>query len=330
MYIWEHATWPEFTCDESRLARALAQARHQQGRLLGKMDVLGFQLRDEVSLRSLTREVLTTSAIEGEKLDPEQIRSSIARRLGIDVGGLTPASRHVEGIVELMLDATQRYSQSLDEERLYNWHASLFPTGRSGLRTIKVGQWRDDKTGPMQVVSGPAGREYVHYQAPPADRLNTEISAFLDWFNGESEMDEVLKAGIAHLWFVTIHPFDDGNGRIARVIAEMTLARSESSSHRFYSISSQIRQEQQTYYDILERTQKRTLDITDWLSWFLGCMTRTIDLSHETLAAVIDKARFWEGLAAESLNPRQINMLNRIMDGLEGKLTSSKWARMAK
>jgi len=330
MYIWEEPAWPEFIFDESQLAKELALARHHQGLLLGKMELLGLKLRDEATLLSLTQEVLTTSEIEGQKLDPNQVRSSIARHLGIDAGGLTPGSRDVEGIVELMLDATQQYSMPLNENRLFNWHASLFPSGRSYLREIRVGQWRDDKVGPMQVVSGPARRETVHFEAPPAERLDTEISAFLDWFNSELEMDEVLKAGIAHFWFVTIHPFDDGNGRIARAITEMTLARSESSSQRFYSISSQIRKEQQTYYQMLEKIQKRRLDITEWLNWFLGCMTRAIELSQETLAAVVEKARFWEINASESLNPRQIKILNRILDGLEGKLTSSKWAKMAK
>jgi len=330
MYIWKQTTWPKYQYDESKLSKGLALTRYKQGLLLGKMEAFGFHLQDEAALLSLTQEVLTTSAIEGEHLDPKQVRSSIARRLGIDVAGLSPVNGTVEGIVELMLDATQHYDESLNAKRLGDWHASLFPTGRSGLREIRVGQWRDDRNGPMQVISGPVGRETVHYEAPPADRLNSEISAFTDWFNNETEIDEVLKAGIAHLWFVTIHPFDDGNGRIARAIAEMTMARSESSSQRFYSISSQIRQEQQSYYELLERTQKRTMDITDWLIWFLGCIARALDHSQETLAAVIEKARFWEKYALESLNPRQIKILNRILDGLEGKLTSSRWAKLAK
>ena len=330
MYIWELSDWPQFRWDQDRLANVLAEARHEQGRLLGRMEALGFQLREEAVLRTLTQDVLKSSEIEGEKLDPEQVRSSIARRLGMDVGALTPADRDVEGVVEMMLDATRRYDQQLTVERLFGWHASLFPTGRSGMTKIRVGQWRDDSGGPMQVISGPFGKERVHYQAPPADRLEREMAAFLEWFNSEPTTDPVLKAGLAHLWFVTIHPFDDGNGRIARGIADMTLARSEQSAQRFYSMSAQIRQERNDYYDMLEATQKGTMNVTDWHAWFLGCLKRAIDGAQETLSSVLFKARFWDRFATEALNERQIKVINRMLDGFEGKLTSSKWAKLAK
>jgi Fic family protein len=293
------------------------------------MEALGFRLREEATLRTLTEDVLKSSEIEGERLDPAQVRSSIARRLGIDIGALTPADRDVEGVVEMMLDATRRYGEELTEERLFAWHAALFSTGRSGMTRIRVGAWRDDRAGPMQVTSGPLGREHVHYEAPPAPRLAAEMSRFLSWFNGESTMDPVLRAAVAHLWFVTIHPFDDGNGRIARAIADMALARSEHSSQRFYSMSAEIRQERGAYYDVLEQTQKGSLDITAWMEWFVGCISRAIDRAGDTLAAVIRKARFWEKHVGAPFNERQIKVLNRVFDGLEGKLTSSKWARLA-
>lgn len=330
MYIWELPDWPEFRWDRERLSMLLAQTRHDQGRLLGRMDALGFPLREEAVLRTLTQDVLKSSEIEGEKLDPEQVRSSIARRLGMDIVGLRPADRDVEGVVEMALDATRGYDRSLTEERLFAWHASLFPTGRSGMTKIRVGAWRDDSRGPMQVVSGPVGKERVHYLAPPAKRLAAEMSGFLDWFNGEADIDPVLKAGLAHLWFVTIHPFDDGNGRIARAIADMALARSERNAQRFYSMSAQIRAERNAYYDMLEATQKGGMDITDWLTWFLGCLGRAIAGAQDILASVLLKARFWERHATEALNDRQIKVINRMLDGFEGKLTSSKWARLAK
>ncbi|MFC1529291.1 Fic family protein [Gemmatimonadota bacterium] len=330
MYIWQNKAWPEIQYDHDQLVNTLAQTRHDQGLLLGRMEALGFHLRDEAALLALTQEVLTSSAIEGENLDPVQVRSSLARRLGIDIGGLTPATRDIEGIVEMMVDATQHFDKPLDEQRLLDWHSAIFPTGRSGMSVIRAGAWRDDLKGPMQVVSGQVGNPTIHFEAPPAKQLEAEVSTFLNWYNDESDIDDVLKAGIAHLWFVTIHPFDDGNGRIARAVAEMTLARSEKRSQRFYSISSQIRNEQRTYYMVLERTQKGTLDITHWLDWFLGCMTRAIDRSQETLATVILKARFWEKHATEPFNTRQIAVLNKLLDGLEGKLTSSKWAKLTK
>ncbi|MFC0218680.1 Fic family protein [Pseudochelatococcus lubricantis] len=329
-YIHELPDWPKFCWDVSRLAESLAAVRHRQGRLIGRMETLGFPLRSEATLENLTQEILKSSEIEGEVLDREQVRSSIARRLGMDIGGLTAADRHVEGVVEMMLDATQKFAEPLTEERLYDWHAAMFPTGRSGMTRIKVGIWRDDASGPMQVVSGPIGRERVHYEAPRASLLPKETKAFLDWFNGGAAIDPVLKAAVAHLWFVTIHPFDDGNGRIARTITDMALARSEQTAQRFYSMSAQIRQERNAYYDILERTQKADLDITLWLEWFLGCLDRAFDGAETTLAKVFGKARFWERHAGAAFNDRQRDMLNRLLNGFEGKLTTSKWAAIEK
>ncbi len=330
MYIHELPDWPRFDWHRERLAEPLADVRHRQGRLIGHMEALGFNLRQEAVLQTLTADVLKSSEIEGEKLDAEQVRSSIARRLGMDIGALEPADRHIEGVVEMMLDATRHYDQPLTDERLFSWHASLFPTGRSGMTRIRVGAWRDDSASPMQVVSGPVGKERVHFQAPAAERLDGEMQAFLNWFNANADMDLVLKAGLAHLWFVTVHPFDDGNGRIARAIADMTLARSENSPQRFYSMSAQIRQERGAYYGILEETQKATLDITPWMEWFLGCLGRAFDGAQTTLSAVLAKARFWEAIAGVSLNERQRLVLNRLLDGFEGKLTTSKYAKLAK
>jgi Fic family protein len=329
VYIHERSEWPAFSWDSERISQRLVEVRHQQGRLIGRMEGLGFQLRTEAVLDTLTEDVLKSSEIEGEKLDRDQVRSSIARRLGIDIGGLTPANRNVEGVVEMMLDATQRYDQPLTAQRLFDWHAALFPTGRSGMSRINVGAWRDDKKGPMQVVSGPIGKERVHYKAPVATRLRGEMKKFLNWFEKERSADLVLKAGVAHLWFVTIHPFDDGNGRIARAIADMVLARSERSPQRFYSMSAQIQQERKSYYEILEATQKGELDVTRWLEWFLVCLGRAFDRAAETiLAAVLTKARFWDRFAATELNERQRSMINRMLNGIEGKLTSSKWAKL--
>ena len=330
MYLWENPQWPAFTCDEKALARPLAQVSREQGRLLGKMEALGFDLRSEAHLRILTEDVVKSSEIEGEKLERDQVRSSIARRLGMDVGGLVPADRHVEGVVEMMLDATGNYAQPLTEDRLFAWHASLFPTGRSGMSKIRVGAWRDDSTGPMQVVSGAIGKEKVHYQAPPAARLPEEMARFINWFEHAKDIDPLLTAGLAHLWFVTIHPFDDGNGRIARALADMALARSEKTGQRFYSMSAQIRRERNDYYSTLEQTQKDGLDVTRWQSWFLTCLLRAIDGAQEMLGAVLDKAHFWERFAKEPLNERQIKVVNRLLDDFEGKLTTSKWARLAK
>jgi len=329
-YTHELSDWPKFRLDEGRLAAPLAAARHRQGRLVGQMEVLGFKVREEAVLRTLTEDVLKSSEIEGEKLDADQVRSSVARRLGIDIGGLQPADRHVEGVVEMMLDATERYGQPLTSERLFGWHASLFPTGRSGMHRIRVGAWRDDSAAPMQVVSGPVGRDRVHFEAPTADRLDEEMRRFLEWFNGDATMEPVLKAALGHLWFVTIHPFDDGNGRIARAIADMSLARSEGSSQRFFSMSAQIREERGEYYGILERTQRGTMDVTAWMEWFLGCLTRAIEGAQAALSGVIAKARYWEKLRDVPLNERQRLVINRMLEGFEGQLTTSKWAALTK
>ncbi len=329
-YIHQLSDWPDFRWDQDDLAGRLAEIRHRQGRLLGRMEGLGFALQKEAELETLTLDVLKSSEIEGEKLDPEQVRSSIARRLGLDAGGTVPADRDVEGVVEMMLDATQRFAAPLSEDRLFGWHAALFPTGRSGMRKIIVGAWRDDADGPMQVVSGPVGREKVHYEAPAAPLLPDEMARFIAWANGADRTDAVLRAGLAHLWFVTIHPFDDGNGRIARAIADLQLARSENSAQRFYSMSAQIRHERNDYYDILEHTQKGSLDVTPWLDWFLGCLGRAFDGTEATLATVMGKARFWERAARLSINERQRLVLNRLLDGFTGKLTTKKWALIAK
>ena len=330
MCIHDLKDWPRFRWDTDRLAEPLASVRHRQGRLIGRMESLGFKLQQEAVLQTLTADVLKSSEIEGEKLEAEQVRSSIARRLGMDIGALKPADRHVEGVVEMMFDATRHYDQTLTAERLFAWHAALFPTGRSGMTKIRVGAWRDDGTSPMKVVSGPIGNERVHFTAPPAARLEREVAAFLDWFNRPAEIDDVLKAGLSHLWFVTIHPFDDGNGRIARAVADMALARSEKSPQRFYSMSTQIRQERAAYYDILEQTQKATMDITPWMDWFLDCLGRAIDGAQTTLGTVLAKARFWESVRGVPLNERQTLVLNRLIDGFEGKLTTSKYAKLTK
>jgi Fic family protein len=298
------------------------------------MEALGFPLRAEAVLETLTQDVIKSSEIEGERLERDPVRSSIARRLGldinIDIGGLTVADRNVEGVVEMMLDATQGYARPLTARRLFDWHAALFPTGRSGMLKINVGAWRDDKRGPMQVVSGAIGKERVHYEAPEAGRLRGEMKRFLEWFEKDNSTDLVLKAGIAHLWFVTIHPFDDGNGRIARAIADMELARSEGTPQRFYSMSAQIRLERKAYYEILEATQKGGLEITTWLEWFLDCLGRAFTHAETTLESVLGKARFWEKFTGAGFNKRQREIVNQLLNGFEGKLTSSKWAKIAK
>ena len=329
-YIHLLKDWPTFKWEDEKIILSLSTVRHKQGRLLGKLEGLGFRLREEATLETLTQDVIKSSEIEGEKLPADQVRSSIARRLGIEIAGEVTANGNVEGVVEMMLDATQRYNELLTDERLFGWHASLFPTGRSGMYKIQVGSWRDDAKGPMQVVSGAIGNEKVHYEAPEAERLDIEMTKFLEWFNKITTMDPVLKAAIAHLWFVTIHPFDDGNGRIARAIADMQLARADASRQRFYSMSAQIQRERNVYYDILEKTQKGNLDITKWLLWFIECLDRAISLSEENLSGVTQKAKFWESHQGVALNARQRKMLNKLMDGFEGKLTSSKWATIAK
>ena len=330
MYIHELKNWPRFQWNYELLTDLLAEVRHKQGRLTGHMEALGLEFRQEAVLQTLTADVLKSSEIEGEILETDQVRSSIAKRLGIEIGALKRADRHVEGIVEMMLDAARHYDNPLNKKRLFAWHSELFPTGRTRMRKLRVGMWRDDSGGPMQVVSGPIGKEHVHFEAPAAARLGEEMYIFLDWFNRPPDIDEVLKAGLAHLWFVTIHPFDDGNGRIARAIADMSLARSEKSPQHFYSMSEQIVQERDAYYDILEQTQKGTMDVTGWMSWFLGCLGRAIDGAENILAAILAKARFWERIRGISLNERQILILNRLLEGFEGKLTTSKYATLAK
>jgi Fic family protein len=330
MYIHERKDWPDFHWNIEKLAEPLATVRYRQGGLIGQMKGLGFHHQQEAVLQTLTKDVLKTSEIEGEKLDAEQVRSSVARRLGLDIGGLKTVDRNIEGIVEMMLDATGHYDRPLTDERLFGWHAALFPTGRSGMMKIKTGAWRDKSAEPMQVVSGAVGKEQVHFEAPTAGRVKKEVAVFLGWFEGKNAIDPVLKAGLAHLWFVTIHPFEDGNGRIARAIADMALARSEHSSQRFYSMSAQIKQEHKQYYDILEGTQKGTMDVTGWMLWFLDCLGRAIDGAHVTLKAVLDKARFWDRIKDEQLNERQRTVINRLLDGFEGKLTSSKYAKLTK
>ncbi len=329
-YIHQLSKWPDFTWNHEVILPILSNVRHKQGRLKGYMEVLGFALRNETTLQTLTLDVLKSTEIEGEILNPEQVRSSIARRLGMDIAGLVSADRNVEGVVEMMLDATQNYNKALNKDRLFDWHAALFPTGRSGAHKIVVGNWRDNEKGPMQVVSGAMGKEKIHYEAPEATRLKKEMKLFLDWFNSNNSLDAVLKSAIAHLWFVTIHPFDDGNGRIARAIADMQLAKADGDHQRFYSMSAQIRLERNVYYDILERTQKGKLDITEWLEWFLHCLDRALNATDEILKRVLNKTKFWDKHAQTPINERQRALINKLFDGFTGKLTSSKWAKITK
>jgi len=326
-YIWQILDWPNWRYDLAALAQPLAEVSRAQGLLLGRLADVGMALRDQASLSALTEDVVKTSEIEGEHLNVESVRSSIARRFGVDIGALAPADRHVEGVVELVLDATVNCQSPVTRERLFGWHAALFPTGYTGIAKINVGAWRDDATGPMQVVSGPIGRQRVHFEAPPAEQLETETAAFLKWANGSTGEPPLIKAGLAHLWFVTLHPFDDGNGRIARAVGDLFLARADGSPQRFYSLSAQIQRERKDYYHQLERTQKGTLDVTDWLEWFLGCLLRAV---QGTLSAVLSKANFWRQWADTPMNERQIKLLNKLLDGFDGKLTTSKWATIAK
>ncbi|MFH1189308.1 MAG: Fic family protein [Candidatus Omnitrophota bacterium] len=330
-YIHQLDDWPKFIWTHERLATLLGVVRNRQGRLMGRMEAMGIPLRSEALLQTLTLDVLKSSEIEGDLLDPKQVRSSIARRLGMDIGGMVRSDRHVDGVVEMMLDATQAFDKPLTKDRLLSWHACLFPAGHSGMRKIVVGAWRDNSRGPMQVVSGASGRERVHFEAPDASRLDLEMKNFLDWFNSAMDIDPVLKAGVAHLWFVTVHPFEDGNGRIARAITDMQLARADGSAQRFYSMSLQIRKERNTYYEVLEKIQKHTrMDITAWLEWFLACLDRALNRTESTLADVFRKAHFWELHPSESLNERQRMMINKLFDRFEGALTSSRWGKMAK
>jgi Fic family protein len=329
-YIYDKPGWPNFIWDGKGLAGTLASARHKQGRLVGRMESLGFKLRQEAVLETLTTDVVKSSEIEGERLNADHVRSSVARRLGLDAGGLKTIDRHTEGVVEMMLDATRQFQAPLSSERLFGWHAAMFPAGRSGMHRIAFGKWRDDSTGPMQVVSGPMGKQRVHYEAPAAKRVPVEMRKLCAWFNDRRPVDWVVNAALAHLWFVTIHPFDDGNGRMARAIADLALARSENSSQRFYSMSSQIRLERADYYRILEKTQKGTMDVTPWMDWFLGCLGRAIGEAQTMLEAVLFKARFWESVADIPMNERQRAVLNRLLDGFQGKLTTTKWAKLTK
>jgi Fic family protein len=329
-YVHELPEWPSFHWDAEALAPALAKVHELQGHLLGRMVAVGFDLRSEANFRTMATDVLRTSEIEGEVLDPAQVRSSLARRLGMDVSGTPKVDRNVDGVVEMLLDATRNCNDKLTADRLFGWHAAVFPTGRSGMLKVLVGQWRDDSTGPMQVVSGAMGREKVHYQAPAAKLLKREMTAFLKWVNAKDSLDPLLKAGLGHFWFVTLHPFEDGNGRMARAVADMLLARADGSPQRFYSMSAQIRNERKKYYDILERSQRGTLDVTEWLAWFLACLQRSLVASEETLASVLGKHRFWQTHARTVLNPRQVNVLGKMLDGFEGNLTSGKYAKLTK
>lgn len=329
-YIHELADWPKLTWDAGRLSGLLADVRHRQGRLLGRMEGLGFRFRSEAKLSTLTADVVKSSAIEGETLDAEEVRSSIARRLGLEQAGAAMASRDVEGMVEMMLDATQNHAQPLTPERLFGWHAALFPTGRSGMRKITVGAWRPVAAGAMQVVSGPMGREKVQFEAPSAEKLDLEMNRFLEWFEAANGVDPVVKSGVAHFWFVTVHPFEDGNGRIGRAMVDLALARADGTAERFYSMSSQMEAERKAYYLQLERGQRNGLDVTLWLEWFLGCLSRAIVKADETLSGVLQKARLWEKVNLQPVNERQRKVINRLLDGFEGKLTSSKYAKLAK
>jgi Fic family protein len=330
MYIYQYKSWPEFEWDSERIMPLLSNLRHMQGKLIGRMEAMGFDLQNEATLVTLTMDVIKSSEIEGEHLNTDQVRSSVARRLGMDISGLIPSDRHVDGMVDMLMDATKHFNKPLTNERLFAWNNALFPTGRSGVYKIVVGQWRDDSTGPMQVVSGALGREKVHFQAPIAKQLQKEMVNFIKWYNQKDAIDLVLKAGIAHLWFITLHPFDDGNGRMARALTDMLLAKSDNSKHRFYSMSSQIRAERRGYYEILEQTQKGTLDITEWLLWFFSCLNNALSATDKILEQVIFKHFFWQKHTLTLFNDRQKLMLNKYLDGFDGNLNSSKWAKICK
>ncbi|MCA1760142.1 MAG: Fic family protein [Bacteroidales bacterium] len=329
-FIHQQDNWPNFTWKNDEIINLLGEARNLQGRLIGKMESLGFDLRNEALLDTLTLDVLKSSEIEGEYLNPDQVRSSIARRLGMKIAGSVESDRNVDGVVEMMLDATQDCLKPLTADRLFDWHAALFPTGRSGMYKITVAAWRKDTTGPMQVVSGAMGKEKVHFQAPDSTLVEKEMNQFLDWFNNNSKIDLVIKAAIAHLWFVTIHPFEDGNGRITRALTDMLLAQADKSNQRFYSMSAQIRIERKEYYEMLEKTQKGNLDITEWIQWFLNCLIKALKSTDSVLVRVLFKADFWTKHATTLINERQNKLLNKLLDGFDGKLTSSKWAKIAK
>ncbi len=330
VYIYQKDNWPNFTWKTEHIVNLLSEARNLQGRLMGKMESLGFDLRNEALLDTLTLDVIKSSEIEGEVLNPDQVRSSIARRLGLEIAGSVDSDRNVDGVVDMMLDATQNCFKSLTVDRLFNWHAALFPTGRSGMHKITVADWRKDTTGPMQVVSGAMGKEKVHFQAPDSEIVDNEMHLFLDWFNNYDKTDMVIKAAIAHLWFVTIHPFEDGNGRITRALSDMILARADKSNQRFYSMSAQIRKDRKGYYELLENTQKGNLDITAWISWFLQSLINALKSTDSILRKVLFKADFWNRHSMTIINERQRLLINKLIDGFDGKLTSSKWAKIAK
>ena len=330
LYVWQSPNWPQWRYNSSALTPLLAQVHQALGQLLGRMRDQGVGSQSHATLEALTEDVLKTSEIEGEHLNPDTVRSSIATRLGVDIGALSPADRHVDGVVEMILDATRSHHTPLTAQRLTAWHTELFPTGQSTLAAIRVGAWRDDKEGPMQVVSGPVYRRRVHYEAPPAARLPTEIANFLQWFETFQDLDPLIKAGLAHLWFVTIHPFDDGNGRIARAIGDLALARADQSTQRFYSLSAQIQKERKDYYALLEKTQKGNLEATEWLSWFLACLLRALQEADQLLSNVLFKANFWRRWAGTPLNARQSKVINRLLDGFEGQLNNKKWAGLGK
>ena len=330
IYIWQLSEWPQWSFDLLRLTPALSEVSLAQGMLLGRLTDVGMAPRELASLAALTDDIVNTSAIEGEHLNVESVRSSLARRLGVDIGAIAPADRHVDGLVDMILDATTAFDRPLTKARLFSWHAALFPTAHSGLNKIDVGTWRGAASDPMQVVSGPYGRQKIHFEAPPANRLDAETDRFLAWLNNDFSQPPLIKAGLAHLWFVTLHPFDDGNGRIARAIGDLLLAKADGSPQRFYSLSSQIQRDRKAYYDILERTQKGSMDVTAWLTWFLAALKQALNNAHTTLDAVLSKARFWQRWAETPMNERQIKVLNKLLDGFDGKLTSSRWAAIAK
>ncbi|SFT77100.1 Fic family protein [Algoriphagus locisalis] len=329
-YIHQKQQWPIFTWEITSLIKPLSEVRNLQGRLIGKMESLGFELQNEAQLDAFSLDVIKSSEIEGEILSLDQVRSSIARKLGMEIAGSIESDRDVDGMVDMMVDATKNCFAPLTQERLFDWHAALFPTGRSGMYKLRVADWRNDTTGPMQVVSGALGKEKIHFEAPASELIPEEINRFLVWYNQNQELDLVLKAAIAHLWFVTIHPFEDGNGRITRALTDMLLAQSDQSTQRFYSMSAQIRKERKQYYEILEKTQQGNLDITQWMLWFLNCLSGALKSTNSTLTTVLIKANFWKEHAKTILNARQQKMLNMLLDGFEGKLTSSKWAKITK
>ena len=329
-YIHQRSNWPNFTWQSDDLIELISEVRNLQGRLIGKMESFGFQLQNEALLDTLTLDVLKSSEIEGEYLDLNEVRSSIARRLGIEIAGAIESERNVDGVVEMMLDATQKCFEPLTKDRLFDWHAALFPTGRSGMYRIRVGEWRKDTTGPMQVISGAMGKERIHFEAINSELIEKEMTQFLKWFNSGKSMDFLLKAAVAHIWFLTIHPFEDGNGRIARALTDMLLARSDKSTQRFYSMSAQIRIERKNYYEFLEKTQKGNLDITAWVTWFLNCLKNALDNSSVLLERILFKAHFWTKYQTIALNDRQRKLVNKMLDGIEGKMSSSKWSKMAK